>query len=230
MALREGVATYLETELTEETILTIRLPGVLPSGTSDHMLTRLCQLLIQQYETTVKLVILEFMGTQNAAGDGKYYTGTTDSVLSANRLELFHNILLDAPYFSVASVRGDVRDLSAALAIFCDWRLLAEEGSFRFTLAGEGDLRTGARLAELTGSFSALDSLIRSCAILHDDAIRLGLGQPKGSESIELICNHAKGRNKETIRIMRQAVRKPSGSDQSIARILASLASAKAQQ
>jgi hypothetical protein len=194
------------------------------------MLTRLCQLLIGQYETTVKLVILEFMGTQNAAGDGKYYTGTTDSVLSANRLELFHNILLDAPYFSVASVRGDVRDLSAALAIFCDWRLLAEEGSLKFTLAGEGDLRTGARLAELTGSFSALDSLIRSCAIPRNRTVRLGLAQSEGPELIELIGDHAKGRDKETIRIMRQAVRKPVGSDQSIARILASLASANAKQ
>src|SRR5690606_10927266 len=137
-----------------------------------------------------------------------------------------YNILLEAPYFSVAEVMGAGEGVAARIVLACDWRSLSVGRSLSLDPRETADSCIPPRLAELAGGFAAVDLLLRRHSFGREEAIGYGLAEERGEELLDLIREHAKKRGKSSIRIMRGAVRGAAKGDQSVVRLVASLAAA----
>lgn len=207
----EGIAT----ELIDDATARIVLPADFFTA-GESALHHLAAILVAEYETPVKVLQLHFEGASR--GD---HPGPCDD---RSTLAMIHDILLHAPYFSLAEVTGAVEGDAAGIVLACDWRSLSAGGSL--SLNGLETACIPARLAELAGGFAALDLLLRRHSFGREEAIGYGLAEERGEELLDLIREDAKKRGKSSIRIMRGAVRGAAKGDQSVVRLVASLAAA----
>src|SRR5690606_8733074 len=113
------LSACFDAELIDSATLRVTLHESLTATAQDVAISGLCALLARQYETPVKLVVLEFDGAEKMGDGAESRDDGMRSVPSARGLEICHDILLEAPYFSLASVTGQVQGPVAAMALFC---------------------------------------------------------------------------------------------------------------
>lgn len=190
----------------------------------------LCGLLHDLYEGPVKLVVFHGITTDFYACDYEYdQAKRTISPVGNQKVDLLLDLILKAPYFSVSMLSGCVEDLGADIAITSDWRIMSETSQFCFaSRRGLANVRYTGRLVELIGSFKAFDLIIRRRCIFVNEAMNIGLATAKSDNEdfVEAIERHAKNAKKESISIMRHAVRSPASNDIGIERIVGSIAAA----
>ncbi|WP_334127505.1 hypothetical protein [Sneathiella sp.] len=207
----EGIAAEVIYDVTARIVLSA---DFFTAGES--ALHHLAAILVAEYETPVKVLQLHFEDVSR----GDHLGPCADR----SALARVYNILLEAPYFSVAEVTGAVEGDAAGIVLACDWRSLSAGGSLSFDGLETADSCIPPRLAELAGGFAALDLLLRRHSFGREEAIGYGLAEERGEELLDLIREHAKKRGKSSIRIMRGAVRGAAKGDQSVVRLVASLA------
>lgn len=139
------------------------------------------------------------------------------------------DLILRAPYFSISILTGRVEDLGADIAITCDWRIMSKTSQICFASRRDvAHVRSLECLVELIGSFKAFDSIIRRRSIFVEEAMNIGLAtaEAENENFVEAIERHTKNVKKESISIMRRAVRGPVSNGSSIERIASSIAAA----
>lgn len=221
--------TFFVTELIDGITLRIHVGDRLLEGGTKALLA-LGDLLQAQYDAPVRLVVLEIAGqgdTPDAREAAETAEGGYAAIFSRHLTGLLHDMLLRAPYLSLASLTGPVRGAAAALALACDWRIFADGASLCLNDFDALDSQAGARLAELAGRSAALDHLLRRRPIEREAAIRLGLATAEGAALIDRLRELAAKRGNESTRILREAVRVGGDGDRSVGRLVRSLAAAK---
>lgn len=209
----------------EVCVVTIKCPGAVQDQAG--LVEALCKLLSDLYAGSTKLIIFQGNLTPVDAEDGIKEALTIGEFLIAHtKAEMLSDILLAAPYFSLSRMTGNIEDLFADIAIACDWRLLSPTSHFCFASRRNlHEVQTAPRLAELVSSFRAFDAILRRHIISSKEALKIGLVLPEAPEEdvVADLEKHAVGAKKESIAIMRRAIRGPSPKDISVARIVSSV-------
>src|SRR5690606_17731747 len=109
----------------------------------ERALYHLAAILVAEFETPVKVLQLHFKDVSR----GDHLGPCADR----SALARVYNILLEAPYFSVAEVTGAVEGDAAGIVLACDWRSLSDGGSLSFDGLETADSCIPPRLAELAG-------------------------------------------------------------------------------
>src|SRR5690606_22053603 len=170
----EGIAAEVIVDVTARIVLSVDFFTV-----GDCALHHLTAILVAEYETTVKVLQLHIEDVSR----GDHLGPCADR----SALARVYNILLEAPYFSVAEVTGAVEGDAAGIVLACDWRSLSAGGSLSFDGLETADSCIPPRLAELAGGFAALDLLLRRHSFGREEAIGYGLAEERGEELLDLI-------------------------------------------
>ena len=191
----------------------------------------LCGQLLDLYDGPVKLVVFRGCGDDFYSGQApENRIDSKDRFACNKQVELLFDIISKAPYFSLSLINGRVDDIGADIAVACDWRLVSDTGQFCFVSHRRSeDVTSAARLSELIGSSKALDTILRRRSIAAQEAIKIGLAMPIAQQEdiVQVIENHVEKIKKESIAIMRRAVRNAFSNDSDVERIVGSLAAAK---
>lgn len=216
-----------EIEYTSEHVCSIAVKDPILATGPDAATGAICGLLYDLYNGPIKLVKFERNGKDFYASDGREDFGVTrNSIIGNKQVELLLDLLVRAPYFSVFLANGRIEDLGADIAVGCDWRFASRASQFCFVSRRNiEDVKSASRLAELIGGFGAFDSILRRRSISAEEAVRIGLAMPEFQEedTVGIIENYAKDAKKESIAIMRSAVRNSFSNDDSIERIVSSI-------
>lgn len=215
---------------TSEHVCEIAFYGPGLAENQETTIGKLCGMFLDQYEGPAKLITFWGIGKDfHACDDQGNQAGNENNFIHNKRIELLLEIISRVPYFSVSLTNGRVEDVGADIAVACDWRLASETSQFCFTSCRKmEDVVSGGRLAELIGGFKAFDSILRRRYISAHEAVRIGLAMPidQDGDFVQIIENHIKAMKKESITIMRRAVRSAFPNDGSVERIVRSISTA----
>ena len=216
---------------TREDSCEIIIGGAGPAGDPQGAIEALCGQLLDLYESPVKLVVFRGIGENFYSGQAKKYpTDQKDRFARNKQVELLLEIISKAPFFSLSLINGRVDDIGADIAVTCDWRLASESCQFCFASDRRcEEVISAERLSELIGSSKAFDTILRHRSIPAQEAIRIGLAMPIAQQEniVQDIETHVEKIKKESITIMRRAVRNAFSNDSDVERIVGSLAAAR---
>jgi len=201
------------------------------AGDPHGAIEALCGQLLDLYGGPVKLVVFRGVGDDFYSGQAQQNQVDPKDRFACNKqVELLLDIMSKAPFFSLSLINGRVDDIGADIAVTCDWRLVSETGQFCFVSHRQcEDVTSATRLSELIGSSKAFDTILRRRSIPAQEAIKIGLAMPIAQQEdiVQVIETHVEKIKKESIAIMRRAVRNAFSNDSDVERIVGSLAAAK---
>lgn len=218
----------LEHEFIRDEICVITIKRPVSAKSHADLIGALCGLLSDLYEGPAKLVI--FQGNLNQVYPDDIVAeapATGRCVVTQTKAELLQDIISRAPYFSLSRMTGHIEDLCADIAVSCDWRIVSETSQICFAAHRSLDeVKIASRLAELIGGFRAFDTTLRRRAIPAKEAVEISLAlmQTQEEDIADVLEKHAVAVRKESIAIMRRAIRGPFPYDISVERIVSSVA------
>ena len=209
----------------EVCVITIKEHG--PTRNQKGLIEAFCGLLNALYKGPVKLVIFQgYLKQIHITSNSGEVSVDESCVIEQTKAGMLQDIISRAPFFTLSRMAGQIDDLYADIAISCDWRLVSEVSQLCFAARRNlNEVRTSTRLAELIGSFRAFDNILRRRAISAKEAVEIGLSLSVAQEEniVAVLEKHALAVKKESIAVMRRAIRDPIPNDISVARIVSSV-------
>lgn len=133
------------------------------------------------------------------------------------QMENILNLIARAPFFSIACLHGRVFDSGADLAAMCDWRLASAEAQLCFRTDRQPDeVYSARRLSDIVGGFRAFDLIMRGSVVPAEAAHGWGLvtdlvEMGALASHLEDLCGSLGRSGKESIAILREAIRTADG-------------------
>ncbi|MDF2367100.1 hypothetical protein [Sneathiella sp.] len=220
----------IEHEFVRDEVCVISIKGTVSVESQANLNRDLCKLLSDMYEGPVKFVV--FQGNLSRDYPDDFVAGTpAPGNFFANQMQadMMQDLISRAPYFSLYRVAGFIEDLCADIAVSCDWRLMSDASQICFAAQRSlNEVKIASRLAELVGNFRAFDMILRRRIISAREALEISLALPEAQfeDDIAGLEMQALTVRKESIAIMRRAVRGPLPNDISVERIVSSVAAA----
>lgn len=218
----------LEHEFVRDEVCVISIKGTVSVESQANLNRDLCKLLSDMYEGPVKFVV--FQGNLSRDYPDDFVAGTPapgNFFANQTQADMMQDLISRAPYFSLYRVAGCIEDLCADIAVSCDWRLMSDASQICFAAQRSlEEVKIASRLAELVGNFRAFDTTLRRRAIPAKEAVEIGLAfmQTQEEDIAVVLEKHAVAVRKESIAIMRRAIRGPFPYDISVERIVSSVA------
>ncbi|CAN0484805.1 unnamed protein product, partial [Discosporangium mesarthrocarpum] len=218
----------IEHEFVRDEVCVISIKGTVSVENQTTLNRDLCKLLSDMYEGPVKLVVFQGNLDREYPNDFVAETSVQGSfIVNQTQADMVKDLISKAPYFSLYRVAGCIEDLCADIAISCDWRLMSDASQLCFAAHRSlNEVKIAARLAELVGCFRAFDMILRRRIISAREALESGLALPESQvEDVAAVLEkQALTVRKESIAIMRRAVRAALPNDISVERIVSSVA------
>tara|TARA_R110002110_G_scaffold50191_7_gene148763 strand:+ start:546 stop:1256 length:711 start_codon:yes stop_codon:yes gene_type:complete len=195
-------------------------------GFTGTIMEELCRVLANALDGSTKLVVFQSTTPHSSISPSEKITEHAAVIRHTTQFQMALEILRQAAFFSIFVAEGETKGSVLDLALACDWRVGAKSADLCFSrdpTASKG-LPDGERLAQLVGEFSALDVLLRQRKLSWAEASRIGLALPDTAEDfINGIHKAVTDIDKQSIAVMRHAVRNAPNADNQLSRIPDSL-------